>query len=109
MKRIYLLLLALVLFSGCAIFPPDYVWERVYPASARYEWHVKSRAEVEGMCPRLKGSRSPGIGCASQIMESSTCYVFSNVSEDVADRWTSGDGLSLREHELKHCDGWRHQ
>jgi hypothetical protein len=93
------------LLFGCS----DYQWTQIRPPSESYEWKViASKDELHKVCA-IELERVPRLAaCAFQIRESGKCVVFSLYSEEEARRQYAGDQLSLWEHEMKHCQGFRH-
>jgi len=93
------------LLFGCA----DYEWRKVSPPSTSYEWTViGSKDELHKVCG-INMERVPRLAaCAFQIHETKKCWIYSVHSEEEAKRVYAGDQLNLREHEMKHCQGFRH-
>jgi hypothetical protein len=92
--------LILLLLSGCASTP---YWTQAGPPSKEYVWTRESSANISELC-------SGHLACAFQIKQTGVCWIYSVFSEEQAKREQSNDGaLWLREHELKHCNGWAHQ
>ena len=95
--------LAAILLAGCA---PAYQWFGPGTASQSVEWVVVPRGAIPHVCVQYA---KPNIAaCAVQIYSTSTCYVFSYMTEEEAKRMRDLDGVSIWEHEMRHCEGWRH-
>ena len=110
MNRRHLVALALalltlaVLLSGCAA---EYRWVRDGPPAARVQWIVVAYADLHKTCG-TDSLKAPNLGgCA--FYSKDFCTVYSFVDENEASTVMSGDGLDLREHELRHCAGFIHQ
>jgi hypothetical protein len=97
-------LIALVLLPGCAT---DYQWYLEKPPSTRYEWIVVKYQNLLSLCKAPDTMRNLGA-CAHQY-DDGLCVIWSHMTEDEAKRAMSGDGIDLWTHELRHCEGWRHQ
>ena len=101
MKWLFLLLLA-----GCV--SPNYNWQRVGLPSNKVVWEVVDFETVKKKCGWKPRGFETIVACATQIGETDTCYVFSYLTPDQAKVSWDVDGLSIYEHEMKHCQGWRH-
>jgi len=47
--------------------------------------------------------------CTWQINETRVCWVFSWMDQYTAERTINGDGQTVYDHEIRHCDGERHR
>ena len=104
--------LALLLLTGCAIFPPDYKWTPMLGAKPfkSYEWHVKPGNTFNRYCGIKE--KWDLWACAVTINESGVCHIYSNMTEQQAAQTMAGGGddwPDVRSHELHHCEGWAHQ
>jgi hypothetical protein len=98
------------LLSGCSGLAPDFVWFKLGEPSKSYEWLTVSRAAVIEAC-HVTRTDWYYMACARQVKDS--CIITSNISEAAANEIFGGGDpqmgqLSMREHELKHCEGWGH-
>ena len=50
----------------------------------------------------------PSEACAVQT-KAGKCYVLSVYSEAEARKLIAPDGMTLFDHEMRHCAGWRHE
>lgn len=96
-----LVVVAMALY-GCAA---EYAWHKDRLPAMSYEWRVVSRDKLPGVCSDNKQNTG---ACAFNIESTRKCWIYSFLTEDDADRAISADGITLREHELKHCAGYRH-
>ena len=91
--------LILMLLAGCTGAP---YWVQAGTPSKERVWTTGSPAYIANLC-------NGKVACAFQIKQTGVCWIYSTFSEDQAAHEQSGDGvLSLRDHEIKHCDGWTH-
>lgn len=96
--------LIVLLLSGCVSIYSD--WKQVYPPSVTREWHQVSRTQMYALCA-IDARVSPNLAaCGMQLQTSSRCDVFSYLSE--AEAKSSFNAENIWEHEMKHCDGYRH-
>jgi len=108
--RKHLLLLAIALMAlyialgGCA---SEYEWVRAGSPSKAYEWKQVTRDEMFLICATTP-AKSPTLGACAYVTPE-MCRVHSDRTEWQAKREMSGDGLTLWEHEIKHCEGWWHK
>ena len=102
-----LMLTAVVILttSGCAA---DYTWRRVGIPSDSYKWIVVPPSAMYAICATTPHQSPHLAGCAFYA-PTGVCTIYSDRTEELANRTLSGDGISVAEHELMHCDGWSHQ
>lgn len=100
-------LLPLLILLGC--YEPHYKWVQSGIPSSKVVWEVVDFETVKQKCGWQQYGFSKIVACATQIRENSTCYVFSYLTPEQAKVSWDLDGLSIYEHELRHCEGWRHQ
>jgi len=93
-----------LLLTGCAA---DYNWIKVKNSVDNRIWYHVTESEMYKQCKTTK-EQKPNLG-ACAYMFSDLCDIYSKYSEWQADRIISGDGITLYEHEHKHCDGYIHQ
>lgn len=103
MGRVVLLCLLLL---GCS--EPNYKWVHSGIPSDKVVWQVVDFELVKQQCGWQGDGFTKIVACATQIRETSTCYVFSYLTPEQAKVSWDLDGLSIYEHEMKHCQGWRH-
>ncbi len=101
--------LALFLTSCAA----EYDWKKVKDSVYNREWHHVSKSEMYFICTGstdivAEEKKYPNLGACAFLYDD-PCKIYSKFSEWVAQRIISGDGLTLYEHEHKHCDGYIHQ
>jgi hypothetical protein len=93
------------LLFGCG----QYDWEKKFPPSDSHEWVV---VHDRGALVRVCAIENPYLAaCAFQLRghpKGNHCVIYSIHTEEQAKRLDDGEGRSLVEHELKHCQGWRH-
>jgi hypothetical protein len=106
LSRRHLTALALALTVMVTLWAcmPDYEWRRVRSPSESYEWIVVPRDKLAFYC----GMAELGAVAACAWWNRDKCIVYSYYTETQAARVFSGDGIDLREHELRHCEGWLH-
>jgi len=92
--------------------PPSVVWDSAqrqdWKWNGQYTWTQVEKAEwMEELC---RGQTHGWlVGCVNNLTDGS-CEVFSAFPESMARFIFGPAGLeSLRDHELKHCDGFRHR
>lgn len=103
MGRVVLLCL---LLTGC--IEPHYKWQLVGLPSSKVVWEVVSWEDVQKICGWSGSQFTKTVACAVQIRESDTCFIHSYLTPDQAKVSWDLDGTSIYEHEMKHCQGWRH-
>ena len=97
--------LPLLLMVGCA----DYAWELKSKPSSSYEWVVVSNKESLHQVCAIALEKAPRLAaCAFQIQSTGKCWIYSIYTAEQAKLVYAGDQLDLFEHEMKHCQGWRH-
>jgi hypothetical protein len=97
-------LLALTL-SGCAAFDGPYAWSYQGNACEPYAWMTVSPERLTALC----GKSNPDLpGTVTGCRMHNTCIIVSRYTEAQAATVIGIDGLSVREHELKHIAGWIH-
>lgn len=95
-----------ILLTGCAsLFGPIYEWKLQYPKMEYRSWTKVSLKEVVKACP---GSLD-ALACTTMRPFANICDTLSIYSEDEAKHKFDYGGMSIYDHEQKHCDGWVHQ
>ena len=98
MNKLLISLLTLSLVS-CASVPP--YWTKTSEPATSYRWWVVSRYDLISIC---------GVGveaCAWQN-PGGICNIFSYMSEEQAKYTFLTHRTIVRNHELKHCEGYMH-
>ena len=101
--------LAALLLSGCAVSPNTWVQDAPDFKLTRVEWNYISGPDAHQRMVNLCGDAPHLMGCAIRIRESGLCVVFSTYSEVQAMWVKTKDGMTLHQHESKHCNGWGHK
>lgn len=100
--------IGLLAMAGCAMFeaPAGYglQWIRVDAARPLTAW--MRLADVHSIC--AQPSSWNGVACAHRVENVPECVVYSTFTEEEARRAWWHDGLTVYDHEKKHCDGWDH-
>lgn len=89
--------------TGCA----TPYWKQTSAPSASYSWHVISRSELDARCPSPAKGLLRVEACAIRRPDRH-CDVYSVYTEKEADQTFFTHKHNIREHELKHCEGWEH-
>lgn len=98
-----LLTSACILLAGCAINPTD-GWVREHDFTMqRLEWNHITGPDAYRRMSNLCGDAPHLMGCAFRIKEGGQCVVFSIYSQEQAHFVKTRDGMSLSEHEGRHC------
>lgn len=92
-----------LLLTGCAsLSQPVYTWNQVYqPATHTVYYTIDNPNEYKQKC----GERT--IAC-SILYIGKHCEVYSMLSPLQMEWRKDWDGMSIKEHEDKHCAGWIH-
>ena len=98
-----LTLLVMLVLPGCAA---DYTWYRVGNPASSYQWKTVSKDKLYTICNNFPHN-IPLKGCTFYSFPN--CTIYSQFTEEQAQRIIWGDGMTLADHEIKHCDGWIHQ
>jgi hypothetical protein len=69
---------------------------------------VSSKAALHEVCAVTMEKAPRLAACAFQIQATGKCWIYSIFSEQDAKQVYAGDQLNLWEHEMKHCQGFRH-
>jgi len=94
-------ILPLVTLISCTSL---YQWKNRYdsvPVKNRF-WTKTDKEYVLRRCP----DNPNAVACAVYL--GVMCDIYSIYSEEEAKRQIDGDGMTIFDHEYKHCDGWIH-
>lgn len=98
-------LLLLVICLGLVSCDDHYQWEKKHnsvPMESRF-WNKASKEYVLNRCLHAPNA----VACAVHL--GVMCDIYSIYDEEEAKRQVDKDGMSIFDHEHKHCDGWIHQ
>ena len=92
------LLVALVVLTACAVYPPDsYVWapDDAAPQCEAPIWKQVDASRIPGLCGNFRAQADPDTSCVIN------CLVISRFTPEEARRLVVRDGRSLYEHEVE--------
>ena len=99
----------LLLIAGCASNPTYYKWEETHESAKVINWHyIVDQDSFDKLCGI---SNKPGlrIAACAWVWNTTLCsiYTWMNLPQTLFAK--DPDGISIKEHEEKHCAGWSHQ